>query len=157
VEKIKNLVTILLVTFALISIGFVLGKNSVKGVEINDFTSSGIKGNFVAVYYLHSTFRCVTCNTIEKLTYELLNDSYDDKLSNGKIQWREIDFQENETIAKKFDVVASCVVVGRIVNGEFVEYQRLDNVWELVNKPIEFKNYIARTIDENLALMEEIE
>jgi hypothetical protein len=154
-ERLKKITTNLLLAFALISFGFMLGKNFVKPVEN---TGAAItNSNHVAVYYLHSTFRCVTCNTIEKQTRELLNSSYRNELANETIVWQEIDFQENETIAKKFDVIASCVVVGRVVEGEFVEYQRLDKVWELVDRPGEFKKYIAGAIDEALAKAKEME
>ncbi len=153
-EKAKKLATNILIAFALISLGFMLGKNSVKPDGNAGSQTKIANSEHVAVYYLHSTFRCVTCNTIEKLTRELLNTSYDDELANEKIVWREIDFQENETMAQKFDVIASTVVVGRVKKGKFVEYQRLDKVWELVERPQAFKNYIAGAIDAALAKME---
>ena len=153
-EKVKNLTTNILVAFALISLGFMLGKNSAKPEGNGGAQTEIANSNHVAVYYLHSTFRCVTCNTIEKLTRELLNSAYSEQLSAGEIEWREIDFQEKETMAKKFDVIASTVVVGRVKKGEFVEYQRLDKVWEMVERSQEFKTYIAGAIDEALAKME---
>jgi len=153
-EKFKKITTNILIAFALISFGFMLGKNSSKSIDASVSKAIENNENYVAVYYLHSTFRCVTCNTIEKLTFDLLNSSYKDKLSDSKIKWKEIDFQENEAVAKKFDVVASCVFVGVVKNGEFVEFQRMDDVWELVNKPTEFNNYISKVIDTYLEKME---
>ncbi|MBN2281724.1 MAG: hypothetical protein JXQ65_14170 [Candidatus Marinimicrobia bacterium] len=153
-EKFKKITTNLLIAFALISFGVMLGKNSVKPIESSVSKSNDNNGNYVAVYYLHSTFRCVTCNTIEKLTINLLNSSYKNKLSNGEIKWQEIDFQENEAIAHKFNVIASCVVVGLVKNGEFVEYERMDDVWELVNKPTEFYDHVSKVIDANLEKIE---
>ena len=153
-EKFKKTITNILIAFALISFGFMLGKNSSKPVETTHVNSTENTGNYVAVYYLHSTFRCVTCNTIEKLTYDLLTSSFKEELSNGKIKWQEIDFQENEAMAKKFDVIASCVIVGLVKNGEFIEYQRLDDVWELVNKSDDFNDYISKTINAFIKKME---
>ncbi len=146
-EKVKKIITNLLLIFALISIGFMLGKNSVKTLnKSGDMILNG-EENYIAVYYMHSTFRCVTCNTIEKMTKELLNDFYTKEMTKGNIKFIEVDFQENNSIAQKFEVVSSCVVVANIQKGSIVEYRRLDEVWELMKKPKEFNNYIGNIIN----------
>ena len=68
----RKILTNGLLAFALTSIGFALGKHSVKP-EQQAASPSSKSGRHVAVYYLHSTFRCVTCNTIEKMARELLD------------------------------------------------------------------------------------
>jgi hypothetical protein len=148
-DKIKNIITRVLLVFALISIGFAMGKHSVKSVAHQDFLPQ-IEGNVVAVYYLHSTFRCVTCNTIEKMTRELLETSYSKELADGDILWIEDDFQENEGLAKQFEVIASCVVVAHIKDEEIVDYKRLDEVWTLIKDPEAFNLYISDAIDKYL-------
>jgi len=149
-DKIKNIVTRVLLVFALISIGFAMGKHSVKSAAHQGFLPQIEEGNVVAVYYLHSTFRCVTCNTIEKMTRELLETSYSKELSDGDILWIEDDFQENEALAKQFEVIASCVVVVHIKDGEIVDYKRLDEVWTLIKYPEAFNLYISDAIDKYL-------
>ncbi len=145
-ERLKKIITNGLLAFALISIGFALGKHSVKpDVRVNNLPNGN--GRHVAVYYLHSTFRCVTCNTIEKMTRELLDNSYSKQLSDGEIQWIEGDFQENETLAKQFEVVASCVVVAEMKDGTVLDYKRLDDVWTKMNDPDAFNRYISEAID----------
>ena len=56
-EKLKKLLTRSLLAFALVSIGFAFGKHSIKPAQPEVEPSSG-EGRHVAVYYLHSTFRC---------------------------------------------------------------------------------------------------
>lgn len=142
----KKILTNGLLAFALISIGFALGKHSVKQLEpVNN--PSDESGQRVAVYYLHSTFRCVTCNTIEKMTRELLHNSYSNKLTEGKIQWIEDDFQENQALAEQFNVAASCVVVADIKDGVVLDYKRLDDVWIKMKDPVAFNQYISDAID----------
>ncbi len=145
-ERLKKILTNCLLAFALISIGFTLGKHSVK-LDRQASTVPNGNGRQVAVYYLHSTFRCVTCNTIEKMTRELLDSAYSKQLTEGKIQWIEDDFQENEALAKQFDVAASCVVVAEVKDGVTLDYKRLDDVWTKMKEPESFNRYISEAID----------
>jgi hypothetical protein len=145
-ERLKKILTNSLLTFALVSIGFALGKHSVKPELQTNSLPTG-NGRQVAVYYLHSTFRCVTCNTIEKMTRELLEKSYAKELADGDIQWIEDDFQQNEALARQFEVAASCVVVADVKEGLVLEYRRLDDVWGRMKDPQAFNRYISEAID----------
>ncbi|MEI6057224.1 MAG: nitrophenyl compound nitroreductase subunit ArsF family protein [Lentisphaerota bacterium] len=151
-EKWKRIIKNLLLAFVLISIGFALGKNFTQSKETQS-NPSNLKGHeFVRVYYLHSTFRCTTCNSIEKRTKEILDSDFRADIANGLIQWKTDDFQENEVLAKKFDVIASCVVVALVKGDEVVFYRRLDDTWTLLDKPAEFDSYIRSNIQEVLEM-----
>lgn len=132
----------LLLAFVFISIGYALGKNSLK--PSSNTATAGNTG--ITVYYLHTTFRCSTCNRIEKQTIELLNREYAPELRDGKITIAKVNFQENETLAKKFGVLASCVVVAKTEDGKITSFERLDKVWDLLDKPDEFNRYINAAI-----------
>lgn len=106
-----------------------------------------LTGNDVAVYYLHSTFRCDTCNTIEKMTKDLLERNYTAELQTGRIVWSEVDFQEDLALAEKFEVAASCVVVAKLKDGNISSYSRLDEVWTLMEDPQAFDSYIKSAIE----------
>ncbi len=145
-ERLKKILTNCLLAFAMISIGFALGKHSVKlDKQTNSLFNEN--GRQVVVYYLHSTFRCITCNTIEKMTWELLTSSYSDELADREIQWIKDNFQENEALAEQFEVFASCVVVAEMENGVITDYKRLDDVWTLMKDPEAFNRYISDAID----------
>lgn len=152
-EQLKKIITNLLLAFVFISIGFAIGKHTVK-LDNETKKTSKRNNHHVAVYYLHSTFRCVTCNTIEEMTWTLLNSSYSNELTNKKIKWIIEDFQENETIAKKFEVVASCVVVALVKADKIIDFIRVDEVWTLMEKPEEFNNYLSNIIDSYLEKVE---
>ncbi|MFP4459016.1 MAG: nitrophenyl compound nitroreductase subunit ArsF family protein [Candidatus Zixiibacteriota bacterium] len=145
-EKLKKILAKCLLAFALISIGFAFGKHSVK-LERQENSVLQNENLQVAVYYLHSTIRCVTCNTIEEMTMDLLDNDYTKQISEGKIQWITKNFQENENLAEKFEVASSCVVVANIDDGEVIDYKRLDDVWTLMNDKGAFNKYISDAID----------
>ncbi|HAS82513.1 MAG TPA: hypothetical protein DCS43_07540 [Verrucomicrobia bacterium] len=146
-EKLKQILTNALLAFALISTGFALGKHAVKPDVPADPQLPTANGRQIAVYYLHSTFRCVTCNTIESMTKALLDSTYSDALAAGAIQWHEVDFSENTAMAKQFEIVASCVVVAEMKDGIVTDYKRLDDVWTLMEDPAAFNAYISTAID----------
>ena len=81
------------------------------------------------------------------MTKDLLDGAYARELAEGRIKWQEADFQENEALANKFEVFASCVVVARIENGNIVEFERLDDVWTLMNDQGAFNEYIGNVVD----------
>jgi hypothetical protein len=144
-EKIRSVLSAALLVFALVSIGYMLGKNSARDGDRGRGISA--EGNYVAVYYLHSTFRCETCNTIEAMTEDLLEREYATYLTDGRMQWQEIDFMKNTELASRFEVAASCVVVADIRDGEVRDYQRLNKVWTLISDPPAFDSYLRKAID----------
>ena len=142
----KNPIKILkniLLAFVLISIGFSLGKHyAAKESAVTE----GAKKSLVRVYYMHATLRCSTCNNIERMTEQLLEDKYLQEMVDDKIEFAKVNFQENQALAKKFDVLASCVVIAKIEAGKIVAHKRLDKVWTLYRKPDEFNAYISKAI-----------
>jgi hypothetical protein len=73
------------------------------------------------------------------------------ELSANRIEWKEVNFQQNKELAKKFDVVSSCVVVAVIKNGQIDSFERLDQVWTLLATPEEFNAYLKNAIRNALA------
>ena len=144
-----------LLTFVVFTLGFGVGKEAGRrqaaapapdGAAVGGAGSPVATADKVTVYYLHATFRCVTCNTIEAMAKEVVTTQFAADVAAGRIEWREADFQEREDLAKRYDVVSSTVVVVHLVDGREVEFQRLDEVWTLFDKPTEFKEYIAGAI-----------
>lgn len=150
----KKILTNSLLAFVLVSIGFAAGKR-MADQSADAKTLLPATGRHVVVYYLHATVRCVTCNTIEKMTRELLDNFYHQELADGTIQWIEADFQKHGDLAKQFKVVSSCVVVADVQDGTVVEYNRLDDVWTLMKDPFAFDEYVSGAIDPFLEKMEE--
>ena len=143
----------------LISVGFTLGKNynSIEKIKLScnsvpTTAENADIGNrsIIHVYYMHSTFRCATCNRIEKMTIKLLNTKYSEEMNKKEILFSDVDFQSDEQLAKKFGIVSSCVVITIERNEKIIDFKRLDEVWTLMKKPAEFNNYIEKTIQNYL-------
>jgi hypothetical protein len=140
-----------LLAFVLVSIGFALGKEvTARRQAPADTTGPVSGGDKVVVYYLHTTFRCVTCNEIERLTKALLETEFADPMAASKVEWREANFQQDETLAKRYEVVSSCVVVVQVRDGKEAAYQRLDDVWTRYQNPSDFNHYVGSAIKKYL-------
>ncbi|OGV75474.1 MAG: hypothetical protein A3K19_29270 [Lentisphaerae bacterium RIFOXYB12_FULL_65_16] len=151
----KTWATRILLAFAIFTLGFGVGKEvgrrqaapAAPAPEPSGGAAVAAPGqDKVIVYYLHTTFRCVTCNSIEAMAKDVVETDFAEAVAAGRIEWREADFQVREDLAKRYDVTSSCVVVARERDGKDVEFQRLDNVWTLFEKPAEFNDYIASAI-----------
>jgi hypothetical protein len=137
-----------LLVFVLVSIGFALGKEVTlrrQGSVSGPATADG-GANKVVVYYLHTTYRCVTCNAIERLARSLVEREFGEAMKAGHIEWREADFQKDEALARRYAIVSSCVVVADVRNGKEVGFQRLDEVWTRHEDPADFNEYVGAAI-----------
>ncbi|MDD2999508.1 MAG: hypothetical protein PHV05_10650, partial [Candidatus Riflebacteria bacterium] len=92
-EKYKKLLTNLLLAFVLVSIGFALGKHSVINKTISGNVVAASNGGttsaerLVKIFYMHATFRCVTCNSIESRAKQLVERDFAGAWANKKILW----------------------------------------------------------------------
>lgn len=150
-DKLKKVVTGVLVCFALISIGYAIGKEVTlhelagRQAAVGPATAP-ISGDRVIVYYMHPTIRCVTCNAIEKAAREAVRQDFAEQLETGRVEWKVVNFSEDEALAKRYDVVTSTVVVVHLRDGKEVGYESLDDVWDLVGNPAELRAYVAEKI-----------
>ena len=158
-KRIQSLLKHALLAFVLVTIGFALGKEvtlrrtaaaaeDTPGAHSGSPTASSL--HRAIVYYAHTTFRCATCNTIESLARETVEERFAAELAEGKVEWRVVNFQENEAFAERHDIVSSCVVVVGMQGAEETGHRRLDEVWTKVDDPPAFKAYVAAAIRQYL-------
>jgi len=154
----KKIVSNLLLVFVLVTIGFSLGKHSVLRRMTADATTVSAGNSSLAagkkavkVFYMHSTFRCITCSGAEALALELVDKEFAETRKNQTLLWEDVNFQENAVLAKKFDVLATCMVVASIEGGQIVDFVRLDDVLTLSEKPEEFNDYVRNALNNALS------
>ena len=136
-----------LLGFVLITIGFTIGKEvTLRRIQPSQIDAKPIGQDQVVVSYVHATIRCVTCNTIERLVKETLDEGFADAVAQKQLRYEEVDFQQNTAFAKQYEIVANCVVLRQIVEGNDVRHVRLDKVWQLYDDPKAFKKYLADAI-----------
>jgi len=152
--KARKIICKLLLGFVLISIGFAIGKEvgrrRAPGGSEAEITGVAPGQDIVVVYYMHTTFRCVTCNLVESMGKELVDTKYADAVKADRLEWRAANYQDNEQLAARYKVGGNMIVVAKFQDGKEVASKRLDRVMELANKRDEYMSYVRQGIDEIL-------
>jgi len=157
-EKVIIIVQKVLLIYVFVTIGFSIGKEATLRLYQRRMSDSGalqsVRGEAetdkVVVYYFHTTFRCVTCNDIEQRIKNLIQREFADAYKAGRIEWKEVDFQQEEVLAKRYGVMVGCVVVANIRGGKDVDFQRLDEIWTKFQEPSGFDQYIISAVKKYL-------
>lgn len=60
----------------------------------------------VVVYYFHNTRRCATCQSVESVTKETLDDTYPEEMKKGEIIFQSLNIEdgENEALIKELEI-----------------------------------------------------
>jgi hypothetical protein len=151
----KAWISRILIVFAIFTLGYGLGRDAaLKRAASADAARpeavTAAKENKVLIYYLHTTFRCVTCNTIERIARETVERLFADQLADGRVVWHAVNFQVDEALARRYEVAASAVVVVKIENGREIAYRRLDEAWTLHDKPEQLTALVEKTVADYL-------
>lgn len=150
--KAKKITANLLMAFVLVSIGFIAGKETVLRSEITGAESPAqdpaeqLSGDKVILYYMHATFRCFTCNSIESMAKEVVETDFAEALADGRLEWQVVNFQENTALGRQYGVGTSTLVISKIQDGKEVQFQRLDEVWQKISNPQAFKQYVDEMV-----------
>jgi hypothetical protein len=147
--KVKKIIGKLLLAFVLVSIGFAIGKEVERnhaGAQAQAAPPATRGEDKVIVYYMHATFRCLTCNQVESMGEELVRTEFADAVKDGRLEWKPVDYQENDQIATRYSVGGNMIIVAKFRDGKEVESRRLDRVMELANNRDEFMTYVRGAI-----------
>ena len=103
----------------------------------------------IEVYYFHFTRRCMTCNNVEKVSKEAVEQQYTEKVKTGEITFKSVnlDEKEGEAIGAKLKVEGQTLL---IVSGD----KRVDltdkGFLYANNSPDKLKAEIKKAVDEML-------
>lgn len=142
-----------LIVFVLISIGFALGRLSasrareVATPEPSLAQASVQNQSRVLVQYFHGDIRCVTCNTIEGMLRTCLDAHYAEAQKAGILIFSQINFDQNEALAARYDISSSIPVLAYEIDGAEDGAHQLEAVWELKGNQEYFDDYIIEEID----------
>ena len=126
--KAKRIVRGVLLAFVFISIYFAIAKEmTVSPVQVPEPP----RGDDVVVYYMHASFRCATCNRLEATADKLIRTEFAAQLDDGRLQWMPVNFQEDDELARRYQVSGNMIVVVRFKDGEEVDCRRLADVMDL--------------------------
>ncbi|MDD5225026.1 MAG: nitrophenyl compound nitroreductase subunit ArsF family protein [bacterium] len=164
--KIKTFVTVVLLAFVAVSLGWLIFKTgpskktkAAPKSYATDVTSPSIpkarptgSGNpgvsprpdRVILYYFHTTSRCPTCHKIENYTKEAVESGFSQALQDGRVEFQVLNVDEpaNSHFTQDYKLFTKSVVVADIKEGKQVRWKNLAKVWELVGNQQLFIKYI---------------
>lgn len=112
-------------------------------------TSSSNEG-LVEVIYFHGKKRCATCNAIEKLSQEVVNEQFSSQVADGTVVFKIVDIttKEGEALAEHFEVAWSSLFINKIEGRK----EQVNNMTKFafanaLNNPEEFKNGLTEKIN----------
>lgn len=102
----------------------------------------------VVVTYFTTNVRCDSCRTIESLTRATVEEFFGAELAAGTVRFRTVNLDElaNKHFAVDYDLSFKTVVVSEEASGEVLRWEKLDDVWSLLNQPEGFKAYVAAPV-----------
>jgi hypothetical protein len=110
-------------------------------------TVKGEKQKLV-VYYFHTTYRCHSCNLIEKLTKTAIESGFAEQLDNGRVEFRSVNIETdgNKHFVQDYKLYTKSVVLSYMHHGEQQRWKNLEKVWTLLRSEEKFIDYIQREV-----------
>lgn len=149
--KPKSIITTLLLTFVIVSIGFLLyqeyflssDKISSHKIEDTELTARQNQ-NKIIVYYFHRIKRCPTCIKIEEYSDEAIKNGFTEQLKNGSLEWKIINIEDegNEHFENDYELYTQSLVIVEIRNGKQQRWKNLEKIWELVGMKEAYLLYV---------------
>lgn len=108
--------------------------------------SSEVKADKIEVYYFHYTRRCPTCNAVENVSKEALEEYFPDEMEKGKITFQSINLDEDSSkeIAEKLKVSGQALL---FVAGDKKINLTNDGFMYAKNQPDKLKAKVKETVD----------
>lgn len=102
----------------------------------------------LVVYYLHGTFRCPSCNKIEHLTKEAVEQGFADQIKKGRVELKVLNVEEsgNEHFVQDYKLYTKSVILSDLRDGKEAKWKNLDQVWTLLGNEGKFIEYIQKEI-----------
>lgn len=72
-----------------------------------------VSSEIVEVYYFHNTRRCATCQAVEEVTIEALNEYYPEQMKAGNVSFQSLNLEEdkNEPLAKELQISGQTLLI----------------------------------------------
>ena len=118
---------------------------------LNRQTVSQTDKTMVIAYYFHRTFRCPTCRAIEAKAAQVIEKNFAQELADERLMWMPLNLDDpgGEELEKEFDVSISTLVIAKM-EGNNIEYKKLEKVWDLLGDSDKFSQYITEEINKYL-------
>ena len=73
-------------------------------------------------------------------------------MADGRLMWIPFNLDDpgGEEFKREFDITTSTLVVAKTVDGDHVEFEKLERVWQLMGDPDGFSEYVRDRINKFL-------
>ncbi len=108
----------------------------------------------VTAYYFHGTFRCPTCQKMERYSQEAIENNFKDALDSGKLVFKAVNIENNgnKHFVKDYQLYTKSLVLSLAKDGKEVRSKNLDMIWEYVGNKERYEKYVR---DEVAAFLRE--
>jgi hypothetical protein len=106
-------------------------------------------GPTVIVYYFHGTRRCFSCLTVETNAAQVIEDNFQQQIADGSLMWTPMNMEDpgNKEITENFGIKTNTLVVAKMADGNYLENKKLKRVWQLIDDPEGFSEYVTDEIN----------
>jgi len=106
--------------------------------------SASRKAEPVQALYLHGTFRCETCNSIEDQAKRSISEDFAAQIQAGELRFASLNIDKEPHVhyVEDFQLTSTSLVLtdGRGPKGR---WKVLERTWELVKDPVAFRDYVG--------------
>jgi hypothetical protein len=144
VAVVRKAIAAVLLLFVGVSVAYMVVREARGGAPAPERTDAR-----VVVYYFHGNYRCETCNTIQRLTQETVAERFAEEMDEGLVEMRSVNVDEpgNRHFTDEYELTTRTVVVARFNEaGKRIGWKALLDVWDLYNRPAEFKDYVEAEV-----------
>ena len=102
----------------------------------------------VIAYYFHGTYRCSTCQTIEKYSKEAIEQYFANELKNGTLEFTPINVEEaeNRHYVQDYQLFSKSLVISLVKQDKEVTWKNLTDVWKHVRDKDRFYQYVKEEV-----------
>lgn len=102
----------------------------------------------VVLYYFHGTARCDNCLKFEAYTDSTLLAAFEPELSEGVLEWRVINLDDegNEGFIDRYVLEEVTLLSSVVIGCEEHSWRPLDAIWRLVDDREAFAEYVAAEV-----------
>ena len=110
----------------------------------------------VIAYYFHGTYRCSTCQTIERYSREAIENYFSKELRDGRLEFKPLntDEPENQHFIQDYQLFTKSLVITLYRDDKQLKWKNLTEVWVHVGDKENFYKYVKNEIE---SLLNEIE
>jgi hypothetical protein len=103
----------------------------------------------VFVFYCHGTFRCSTCQTIEKYSHDAIYQYFPKELSTGKLEFKAVNIEEEENrhYIKDYQLFSRSLILVLYKDDKQVKWKNLKEVWIHAGDKENFFRYVKDEVE----------